>query len=247
MVKSWGCYGGIRGRLRRARTNLAVLGEACREWWVRAALLAVALLGAGVLAGFRVNVTRSCPLGLYRVVGDASAVERGSVVIVCLPPEWARFALRRGILGPGHCDGGSYGLGKMVLAVGGDVVELRPEGLSVNGVPVPNGTPLERDSRGRPIPHYAWGRHALRQGEVWLYSPFHVAAFDSRYFGPVTVTRIQAVIRPVWTDVSPHRLLQLFRISGRIGTFSRNYLPITIGKPGSSRTKPFRRRKMQRV
>ena len=211
----------MNGRLRRARANLAVLRVVCRERWVRAAFFGVALLGAGLLAGFRVNVTRSYPLGLYQVVGDASAAQRGSVVIVCLPPEWVRFAMRRDILGSGHCDGGSYGLGKMVLAVGGDVVELRPDGLSVNGVPVPNGTPLERDSRGRPIPHYVWGRHALRQGEVWIYSPYHVAAFDSRYFGPVTVTRIQAVIRPVWTDVSPHRLLQLFRISGRIGTFSR--------------------------
>jgi conjugative transfer signal peptidase TraF len=180
-----------------------VLREVCHERWLWAALLGVALLGAGVLAGFRVNVTRSYPLGLYRVVGGASAAERGSVVIVCLPPEWARFALRRGILGPGHCQGGSYGLGKRVLAMGGDVVELRRDGLTVNGVPVPYGTPLKRDSRGQPMPHYAWGRYALRQGEVWLYSPYHVAAFDSRYFGPVTVTRIQAVIQPVWTELSP--------------------------------------------
>ncbi|MET0399127.1 MAG: conjugative transfer signal peptidase TraF [Longimicrobiaceae bacterium] len=208
----------MNGRLRRARANLAVLREVCREWWVQAALLAVALLGAGVLAGFRVNVTRSYPLGLYRVVGDASAVERGSVVIVCLPPDWARFALRRGILGPGHCEGGSYGLGKMVLAVGGDVVELRRDRLAVNGVPVRGSRTLEQDSRGRPMPHYAWGRYALRQGEVWLYSSYHVAAFDSRYFGPVTVTRIQAVIRPVWADASPHEPTAAFRISCRIGT-----------------------------
>jgi conjugative transfer signal peptidase TraF len=176
-----------------------VLREVCRELWVRAALLAVALLGAGVLAGFRVNVTRSYPLGLYRVVGDASEVERGSAVIVCLPPEWAHFGLRREILGPGHCEGGSYGLGKMVLAVGGDVVEFRRIGLTVNGVPVPYGTPLERDSRGRPMPHYPRGRRTLRPGEVWLHSAHDPRAFDSRYFGPIYVTRVQAVVLPVWT------------------------------------------------
>ncbi len=207
-------------RLRLARVNLAVLREVCRERWLRIALLGVALLGAGALAGFRVNVTRSYPLGLYRVGGDASAVERGSVVIVCLPPEWARFALRREILGPGHCEGGSYGLGKMVLAMGGDQVELRRDGLAVNRAPVPNGRTLERDSRGQRMPHYPWGRYTLRPGEVWLYSPYHPGAFDSRYFGPVTVTRIQAVIRPVWTDASPHHLLPC-RISCRISTLSR--------------------------
>lgn len=188
----------MNGRLRRARANLAVLREVCRERWVRVALVGVALLVAGVFAGFRVNVTRSYPLGLYRVVGDASAVERGSVVIVCLPPEWARFAVRRQILGPGYCEGGSYGLGKMVLATGGDVVELRRDGLTLNGVPVPHSRTVERDSRGRPMPHHPWGRHMLRPGDVWLYSSCHPGAFDSRYFGPVSTWRIQAVIRPLW-------------------------------------------------
>jgi conjugative transfer signal peptidase TraF len=187
-------------RLRQARADLRALEEVYREGWVRAALLVVVFLGAGVIAGFRVNVTRSYPLGLYRVVGNASAAEWGSVVIVCLPPEWARFALRRGILGPGHCEGGSYGLGKMVLAMGGDVVELRRDGLTLNGHPVPNSRILMRDSHGRPMPHYSWGTHVLRPGEVWLFSPYHPAAFDSRYFGPISISRVRSVIRPVWTD-----------------------------------------------
>lgn len=184
--------------LRQTRANLRALEEVCREGWVRAALLVVVFLAAGVMAGFRVNVTRSYPLGLYRVVGNASAVERGSVVIVCLPPEWARFALQREILGPGHCEGGSYGLGKMVLATGGDVVELRRDGLTLNGHPVPNSRTLKWDSHGRPMPHYSWGMHVLRPGEVWLFSPYHPAAFDSRYFGPVSTSRIRSVVRPVW-------------------------------------------------
>lgn len=181
------------------RTNLAALREMGREWWVRISLLAVVVLGAGMAAGFRVNVSRSLPLGLYRIVGDRSTVGRGSIVIVCLPREWTRFALQREILGPGHCDGGSYGLGKMVFAVGGDVVELRRDGLTINGTPIPNSHTLERDSRGRPLPHYPWGTYILQIGSVWLFSPYHPAAFDSRYFGPVSTSSIRSAIRPVWT------------------------------------------------
>lgn len=178
----------------------AVLREIGREWWVRASLLAVVILGAGMAAGFRVNVSRSLPIGLYRVVGDGSVVERGSVVIVCLPPEWARFALQRGILGPGQCEGGSYGLGKMVLAAGLDTVEILREGLTVNGRPIANSRVLQRDSRGHLMPHHPWGTHVLRPSEVWLFSPFHASAYDSRYFGPVSTLRIRSVIQPVWTD-----------------------------------------------
>ena len=181
------------------RTNVAILRRTCQEWWVKVSFLVLVIAGLGTVAGFRVNVTRSLPLGLYHV-GDASAVERGSAVIVCLPEAWARFALRRGILGPGHCEGGSYGLGKMVLAVGGDVVEFRQEGLRVNGRSIPNSRTLERDRHGRSMPHHPWGSYKLRPGEVWLFSPYHRGAFDSRYFGPISSRRIRSVIRPVWTD-----------------------------------------------
>jgi len=181
------------------RTRLATLADTCREPWARTCIVVAAVLCAAALAGFRVNVSQSYPVGLYRVVGDASAVQRGSVVLVCLPVEWARFARRRGILGPGHCEGGTYGLGKAVLAVEGDVVELRREGITVNGVAVPRSRTLDRDSRGRPMPQYPPGYYGLRQGEVWLFSPYHAAAFDSRYFGPISVEHVQATVVPLWT------------------------------------------------
>lgn len=184
----------------RPRARLAALARTCREPWARVVIVLVALLGAAALGGLRVNVSRSYPVGLYRVVGDAASVQRGSVVVVCLPVEWARFAFQRGILGSGHCEGGTYGLGKMVLAVGGDIVEVQPEGIAVNGLPIPNSQPRERDSRGRALPHHSWGIYQIGEGEMWLYSPYHRAAFDSRYFGPVHVARVRSIIVPVWTD-----------------------------------------------
>ncbi len=181
---------------------VADLREIGRAWWVRAAVVLVLALLAGVLAGYRINLSRSLPLGLYKVVGGSGEEVRGSVVIVCLPPEWVTFALQRGILGPGRCEGGSYGLGKIVLAAGGDEVELEVGGMTVNGVNVPHSRPIDRDRFGQPIAHFPYRAYRLDRDEVWLYAP-HPAAFDSRYFGPVSITRIQSAVRPIWTASHP--------------------------------------------
>ena len=170
-----------------------------REPWVRAVLGALGFVAVGVLVGVRLNVTPSYPLGFYVMEGDADDVVRGSIVTVCLPERWARFGLSRGYLGHGWCPGGSYGLGKMVLAAGGDVVETRPDGIRVNGRPVARSRTFPRDAHGRPLPHYPFGTHRLAAGELWLFSPYTAAAYDSRYFGPVRVERVQAVVRPLWT------------------------------------------------
>ena len=171
--------------------------EIAHLWWVRIAGVFVLLLLAGLLAGFRVNVSRSLPPGIYQAVGGSSAVRRGSIVIVCLPRDWAAFALQRGITGPGQCDGGSYGLGKIVVAVPGDVVELREEGIIVNQKLLPNSRPLSRDSHGRSLPRPPIGSYRLRRNQIWLFSPYHHSAFDSRYFGPLSISHVQSVVRPV--------------------------------------------------
>lgn len=174
------------------------LRNAARPWWIRLCLVIVALLAGGVLGGYRVNVSRSLPLGLYRVIGNKTAVERGSIVIVCLPEAWSRFAVQRQILGPGHCTGGSYGLGKIVVAVEGDIVTLSRNRLTVNGVPLPNGRTVARDALGGPMPHYPWATYILASGSIWLYA-CHSLAFDSRYFGPVRAASVESVIAPVVT------------------------------------------------
>ena len=76
-------------------------------WSIRLLLLAVALLTAGFLSGYRINVSSSIPRGLYQVVAETAAVPRGSIVITCLPEPWGRFALQRRILRRGDCVGGT--------------------------------------------------------------------------------------------------------------------------------------------
>lgn len=127
----------------------------------------VVLLG---LLGFRFNLTRSLPVGVYR--STTEPVTRGSIVHVCLPSEVAEFARARGYLGPGPCTGGVRPLGKMVLALEGDVVTMRPDAIRVNGVMVPRSATVPRDSRGRSLPHHPWGEYRLDSGQLWLFSPY---------------------------------------------------------------------------
>lgn len=181
----------------KGRKRFAALRDISREWWAKISCLFLIILFGGVLAGGRINVTASIPLGIYRSVREHPA--RGSVVLVCLPRVWAVFAIQRGILRKGECDTGTYGLGKVVLASYGDLIEVRAKGLIVNGRHIPCSAALERDSHGRRMPRYPEGGHVLKPGEIWLFSPYSSGSFDSRYFGPVSESSVRSVLQPIWT------------------------------------------------
>ena len=157
-------------------------------------------LAVGLLRplGLRFNLTGSLPLGFYRVTSDPPS--RGSIVQVCLPGDLADFARERGYLGPGSCADGVRPLGKIVLAVESDVVTLECDEIRVNGRVVTNSRTVSKDSRGQILPHHPWGEHRMRSGELWLFSPYHRNAYDSRYFGPVHRSMVVSVLRPLWTQ-----------------------------------------------
>jgi conjugative transfer signal peptidase TraF len=158
----------------------------------------VALLAACRLAGLRVNLTGSLPVGLYLAAGRTTV--RGALVLVCLPPDIAAFASARGYVPHGEaCPGGVVPIGKRVLAVAGDTVTVTPPGLIVNGAAVPNSRALARDRKGRPLPILALGRYPVGHDELWVLSSYSLRSFDSRYFGAVRVTAVRARLLPVWT------------------------------------------------
>jgi type IV secretory pathway protease TraF len=81
-----------------------------RAVWLLAS--SVTLLAAGRLAGLRLNLTESLPVGLYVAVGAAPA--RGALVLLCLPPEVAAFAKTRGYVPRGGaCPGGIVPIGSL--------------------------------------------------------------------------------------------------------------------------------------
>jgi conjugative transfer signal peptidase TraF len=168
------------------------------------ALLLLATAGAGITY----NTSGSLPVGLYRIVPLHGDPRRGDVVGVCLGGGAAALALGRGYVHPRGLERWVYGagcrapvgvIGKPVAGVPGDTVEIRPEGVRVNGTPLVNGAVLARDHAGRALPHAPWGRRVLGADEFWVQSPYSVRSFDSRVFGPVR--RGQIVDRRValWT------------------------------------------------
>jgi type IV secretory pathway protease TraF len=71
-------------------------------------------------------------------------------------------------------------------------------GVTVNGRPVLDTAPLDKDSAGRPLVPFAPGTYRVKWREVWLLAAYDPRSFDSRYFGPVPEASVLALARPVW-------------------------------------------------
>ena len=140
-------------------------------------------------AGFRVNLSPSMSLGIWRVVAPSPTdYQRGQVVAVC-PPVAAPFLPR------GSCPLGMQPLLKQLVALPGDVVTVTPAGVSINGGPLlPHSAPLSQTSNGQPLPQRlgTW-----RLTGYWLYGAGSPRSFDSRYFGEVPAATLGGVGHPV--------------------------------------------------
>ncbi len=163
------------------------------------ARLSALLLGTGCSPmGLRVNTTPSIPVGLYRV--SRAPVAKGAYVMFC-PPRTRAFAVakQRGYVGAGPCPGGYGYLMKKVLAAKADRVSFAVDGVRVNGALLAFSAPMRADQAGRALPRYRARSRCLGAGEVLLMSEVSRTSFDARYFGPLPVGQIEAVIVPVWT------------------------------------------------
>lgn len=99
----------------------------------------------------------SVPVGIYRSV--SVPIMRGSYVAVCLPDEVATFGKARGYLHDGECANGSTPVVKRVVAMAGDLVETRQDGVKVNGTPLQRSAVLTVDRQGRALtPILGWRR-----------------------------------------------------------------------------------------
>ncbi len=163
-----------------------------------AQIIFAVLIGAFQICGWvglRVNASPSLPLGLYVVSHSATA----NLVEFCPAEPFARLAIARGYRDQGVCRDGAAPLIKPVVAKAGDVVDLSPRGISVNGALLPNTAPLELDTHRRPLNPWPPGRYVAVPGTVWVASSYDARSFDSRYFGPIHVSTIRSHIRPLVT------------------------------------------------
>ncbi len=157
------------------------------------------IFGLAVIAhmgGYRLNLTPSEPLGLWRIEALNRPVVTGDLVFVC-PPATAMFeeARRRGYLRRGLCAGGFAPLIKTVAALPGQHVEITDH-VVINGHPIGASTVRSTDGEGRTITPDPGG--VVPSGHLFLHSSF-ASSYDSRYFGPVPDTGLLGLARPVFT------------------------------------------------
>jgi len=163
------------------------------------AMTTMASLGAISIAWFgnyRINLTPSEPLGLWRIVKLARPAAVGDLVFIC-PPQTTtmREARARGYLRSGPCPGGVTPLIKSITAVAGQRVEVEA-GVSVDGRSVPSSNVVQLDGQGRRMTPFPGG--IVPAGSVFLHSPF-TGSYDSRYFGPIPEAGVLGLAQEVLT------------------------------------------------
>ena len=147
--------------------------------------------------GYRVNMTRSEPVGLYRLVPEAPT--RGDLAAFCLSPENAYTALsaERNYLGTSSlCPSGQKPLLKEVAGLAGDSVTVHSSLIQVNDT-LFTLTSRTRDSQERELPRNLRSG-VIPEGKALLLSTHHKNSFDSRYFGLVDASTLRKVI-PIFT------------------------------------------------
>ena len=159
---------------------------------------AIAFTGAFLFCGWfglRFNTSPSLPLGLYVITTDGTA----NLAEFCPAEPFATFAIARGYRDPGACPDGAAPLLKPIVASAGDTVDLSAAGISVNGALLRNTAPLAKDSAGRPLSPWPFGRYLVARDTVWVASTYQPRSFDSRYFGPLSTGVIRHRLKPFLT------------------------------------------------
>nr|WP_172694574.1 conjugative transfer signal peptidase TraF [Rhizobium rhizogenes]QCL10770.1 conjugative transfer signal peptidase TraF [Rhizobium rhizogenes] len=148
------------------------------------------------MGGYRLNLTPSEPLGVWRIVALQRPVETGDLVFIC-PPANAKFeqARRRGYLRRGLCVGGVAPLIKSVAALPGQHVEIAGH-VVIDGTVLASSAVHDWDGEGRLLASDPGG--IVPPGTLFLHSSF-ASSYDSRYFGPVPDSGLLGLARPIIT------------------------------------------------
>jgi type IV secretory pathway protease TraF len=80
---------------------------------------------------------------------------------------------------------------KRIAGMPGDVVTVTPQGSYINGRPMPNSAP-------RMVRHYPYGTYVLGPTDIWVVGKDPMS-YDSRYFGPIPISLINAIAKPLIT------------------------------------------------
>lgn len=176
------------------------MGRSQRAYAVMLSLVAAAVIGGiaavAAIGGYRINLTPSEPLGLWRIVALDRPASAGDLVFICPPQTVGMMEAReRGYLHSGTCPGGVAPLIKTVIAIAGQSVEIGAH-VTVDGRKIPFSRLAQWDGKGRPMTPFAGG--VVPEKSVLLHSPF-IGSYDSRYFGPLPASGILGLAQEVLT------------------------------------------------
>ncbi|RWJ45212.1 MAG: conjugative transfer signal peptidase TraF [Mesorhizobium sp.] len=161
-----------------------------------AAASLIMLAGIAWFGGFRLNLTRSYPPGLWRIEPLERPPAAGDLVFIC-PPDTPVFRMAREhfYLGRGLCPGWFSPLIKTVVATGGQSIAIGAE-VSIDGKPLASSDLQPSDAAGRALAPFAGGQ--VPGGFLFLHSDF-AGSYDSRYFGPIPASGLLGRAHPLLT------------------------------------------------
>jgi conjugative transfer signal peptidase TraF len=178
-----------------------------RAVFVPIGLLAIVTMFLWTGFGIVFNYTHSAPFGLYREQFDSEAAIHSPApyVFFCPDRRWPSMRDEPNYRDPMRtCPDGFSPLIKPVVAWPGDFVSVSATGISVNGRPLTNSTPIERDSKGQQLRPFAAGVYRVGPKELWVVSSFSPRSFDSRYFGPIPLKSVHSWLRPLLVERAYH-------------------------------------------
>lgn len=150
----------------------------------------------GWMAGYRVNLSSSAAIGLWRIEAMERPVAVGDMVFICSPATDAfKDAFSRGYLRCGLCPGGLAPFLKTIVAVPGQRVWIGDD-VIIDGRPLATSRIRHRDGQGRAL--YPFSGGTVPPGHLFLHSAT-ASSYDSRYFGPIPATGLLGRARPVFT------------------------------------------------
>lgn len=157
---------------------------------IAALLLLLLLHMVSSLFGKRLwlNLTRSEPVGLYRMEKLDREVRRGDLVLLNIPSEFRPYVYGRNWLPRG------WPLLKHVGAIGGDLLCCDGSSFSINGVTI--GPVYPADTEGLPLPRIK-GCQPVPEGHFLPVATGVKNSFDGRYMGPVSLSEIKGLAKPI--------------------------------------------------
>jgi conjugative transfer signal peptidase TraF len=156
-------------------------------------LLLLLKVGCTNSGRFAFNTTASLSRGLYTLTSTPTDPN----ALFCPSGPDQAIAIERGYRDQsGECPDGYISLLKPIAARSGDTVVFCAQGVSVNGILLPNSAPQSVDRYKRPLSHWPYGTYVVAPGTFWAISTHNRRSYDSRYFGPVSVAAIKRYAHP---------------------------------------------------